>query len=216
MMTSLPHSPITLAGVLYCCPRPSPPLPSCTPGVMCTRPRLHSAVHSAGRTEINPMTKSGCLAAMATAASVYAPAAMVPSEDISASSSRPRPLGRPTCLRPSMMPAPGTMCALVMWLQSAMRCTPLEYCPTTVLPMSANLRSSKIRKLCLAASASSLLPKAWSKSGYRSQCVLSTQISGPIWSASASSSAAVSTSAATHRLVFLVSMRFHRSLAHWF
>jgi len=34
---------------------------------------------------MNPMTKSGYCAAIATAASVYAPLAMVPADDISAS-----------------------------------------------------------------------------------------------------------------------------------
>lgn len=38
MMTSVPPCPITIAGVLYCCPRLSPPDASCTPGVMCTMP----------------------------------------------------------------------------------------------------------------------------------------------------------------------------------
>ena len=37
-----------------------------------------------------------------------APLARVPAEDISASSSSPRPRGAPTDLRPSMMPPPGT------------------------------------------------------------------------------------------------------------
>ena len=50
------------------------------------------------------------------------------------------------CLRPSMMPGPGTRCALVSSAQSAILYRPPPYCATTVLPMSANLRSSKIMK----------------------------------------------------------------------
>mmetsp|Transcript_11833 Transcript_11833/g.49723 ORF Transcript_11833/g.49723 Transcript_11833/m.49723 type:complete len:205 (-) Transcript_11833:785-1399(-) len=193
----------------------SPPPPSCTPGVICTSPLLHSAFQALGLVEMKPMTKSGCSAAIFTAASVYAPLAIVPLLDISARSSKPRPFARPTDLSPSMMPLPGTMCALVMCDQSAILCTPLPYWPTTVLPMSANLRSSKIMNLCLAASSRSFEPKVSSKSGYRSQCVLRMQISGPSLSASSMSSAAVFTSAATQRFVFLVSIRFQSSFAHW-
>ena len=45
-----------------------------------------------------------------------------------------------------MMPGPGTRCALVRSAQSAILYRPPPYCATTVLPMSANLRSSKIMK----------------------------------------------------------------------
>lgn len=44
------------------------------------------------------------------------------------------------------IPGPGTKCALVMCDQSAILYIPPPYCITTVLPMSANLRSSKIKK----------------------------------------------------------------------
>ena len=43
------------------------------------------------------MTKSWLASAAATTSSVYSPRASVPLELISASSSRPRPLGSPTC-----------------------------------------------------------------------------------------------------------------------
>mmetsp|Transcript_79137 Transcript_79137/g.191756 ORF Transcript_79137/g.191756 Transcript_79137/m.191756 type:complete len:225 (+) Transcript_79137:165-839(+) len=216
MITSDPHSLMTRSGVLYCCPNPSPPPPSCTPGVICTSPRDHAPFHAEGLVDMNPMTKSGCFAAIAIASSVYWPFAIVPALDISARSNNPRPFGSPTCFKPSMMPAPGTMCAFVMCDQSAILCTPEEYCPTTVFPMSANLRSSKIMKSCFAASSRSVAPNASSKSGYKSQCVFRMQISGPILSASAMSSFAVPTSAATHKLVFFLAMRFHKSFAHLF
>ena len=38
IMMSLPRSPMTLAGVLYCCPSASPPADSCTPGVIWMSP----------------------------------------------------------------------------------------------------------------------------------------------------------------------------------
>jgi hypothetical protein len=46
---------------------------------------------------------------------VHTPLARVPADDISASSSRPRPRGLPTDFRPSMMPAPGTWGHQVMF-----------------------------------------------------------------------------------------------------
>ena len=48
-----------------------------------------------------------------------APAARVPLELISAKRRSPRPFGRPTDFKPSMMPGPGTRWALVMCDQSA-------------------------------------------------------------------------------------------------
>mmetsp|Transcript_13769 Transcript_13769/g.51552 ORF Transcript_13769/g.51552 Transcript_13769/m.51552 type:complete len:348 (+) Transcript_13769:209-1252(+) len=213
MITSLPHSFMTNAGVLYCCPIASPPPPSCTPGVICTNPFDHVFCHFAESVLMNPMTKSGCSAAMSIAALVYSPLAMVPLLDISASNKSPRPFCNPTDFNPSIMPLPGTMCAFVMWLQSAILCTPLAYCPTTVLPMSANLRSSKMRKLCFEASWVSSATNSSEKSGYKSQCVFNTQISGPSLSASSRSSAAVSTSALRHRFVFFVPIKRHNSLA---
>mmetsp|Transcript_4335 Transcript_4335/g.15191 ORF Transcript_4335/g.15191 Transcript_4335/m.15191 type:complete len:285 (+) Transcript_4335:167-1021(+) len=212
MMTSEPRSPMTEAGVLYCWPRASPPASSCTPGVICTSPGSTGVFHVAGATDMNPITKSGCSAAILAAVSVYAPFASVPFELISASSSSPRPFGAPTCLSPSIIPPPGTTCALVRCDQSAMWYTPALYCPTTVFPMSANLRSSKMRKSCLSASSRSFGPKEGSKSGNRSTCVLRQQISGPTLSARAMSSAAVGTSAATHRLVRLRSMHSSSAL----
>ena len=113
-----------------------------------------------------------------------------------------------------MMPLPGTMCAWVMCDQSAILCTPLPYWPTTVLPMSANLRSSKIMNLCLAAKLEELEPKVSLKSGYRSQCVLEDADLRSELVRELDDSRAVSTSAATQRFVFLVSIRFQRSFAH--
>ena len=45
-----------------------------------------------------------------------------------------------------MMPVPGTKWAFVMSAQSAILYMPPPYWETTVLPMSANFRSSKIMK----------------------------------------------------------------------
>jgi hypothetical protein len=83
---------------------------------------------------MKPITKSLAFRAMSSAAWVYAPAARVPSELISARRRRPRPRGRPTDARPPMIEGPGTGCALVMWDQEDIRWTPREYCKITVLP----------------------------------------------------------------------------------
>ena len=63
-----------------------------------------------------------------------------------------------------------------------------------------------IMKLCFSAIAMSCSPNDSVKSGYRSQCVLSMQISGPRISAISRSSFAVVTSAATHKFVVFVSI----------
>mmetsp|Transcript_4488 Transcript_4488/g.10540 ORF Transcript_4488/g.10540 Transcript_4488/m.10540 type:complete len:212 (-) Transcript_4488:330-965(-) len=65
--------------------------------------------------------------------------------------------------------------------------------------MSANLRSSKMRKLCFSASAASCVAKSIVKSASTSTWVLSTHTCGPTLSASWSTSAAVLRSAATER-----------------
>lgn len=51
------------------------------------------------------------------------------------------------------MPSPGRTLQLMMWAHSEMRRVPRWYCFWTVLPMSMNLRSSKMRKLCFLARA---------------------------------------------------------------
>ena len=43
------------------------------------------------------------------------------------------------------MPGPGTMCALMMSAHLTIWYKPPVYCSVTVLPMSANFRSSKMR-----------------------------------------------------------------------
>mmetsp|Transcript_36259 Transcript_36259/g.85221 ORF Transcript_36259/g.85221 Transcript_36259/m.85221 type:complete len:218 (-) Transcript_36259:324-977(-) len=65
--------------------------------------------------------------------------------------------------------------------------------------MSANLRSSEMRKLCFSASAASCVAKSIVKSASTSTWVLSTHTCGPTLSASWSTSAAVLRSAATER-----------------
>eukprot|EP00958_Prasinococcus_capsulatus_P023082 scaffold3352_cov326-Prasinococcus_capsulatus_cf.AAC.9 len=91
-----------------------------TPGVIWMRPSLPGPPsQELGDTEMKPMTKSLCSSAIFAAAFVYSPLAIVPLELISASRRRPRPFSRPGPLSPSMIPDPGTMCALVMWDQSA-------------------------------------------------------------------------------------------------
>mmetsp|Transcript_3766 Transcript_3766/g.13384 ORF Transcript_3766/g.13384 Transcript_3766/m.13384 type:complete len:343 (+) Transcript_3766:206-1234(+) len=215
MITSEPLLQITFIGVLYCWPMLSPPTCNCTPGVMLIKPLDHSTFQAFGFVAMKPMTKSLWSLAIWMAASVYAPFAMVPLELISARRSNPLFLGKPTDFNPSMIPDPGTMCALVTCDQSAILCTPEEYCPTTVLPISANLRSSKMRKSCFFAIACNFSPKSSVKSGYKSQCVFNMQISGPNVSASSSNSFAVSTSAATHKFDFFFSIKWNISFAHW-
>mmetsp|Transcript_4773 Transcript_4773/g.9472 ORF Transcript_4773/g.9472 Transcript_4773/m.9472 type:complete len:216 (+) Transcript_4773:490-1137(+) len=79
--------------------------------------------------------------------------------------------------------------------------------------MSANLRSSKIRKLCFSASFRSASPNAGLKSDMTSTCVLRTHTWGPTLSASSSTSLHVPRSAATDRLDFLASMMERSCLA---
>mmetsp|Transcript_8030 Transcript_8030/g.49607 ORF Transcript_8030/g.49607 Transcript_8030/m.49607 type:complete len:217 (-) Transcript_8030:538-1188(-) len=86
----------------------------------------------------------------------------------------------------------------------------------TVLPMSANFRSSKIMKSCFLANSWIFVQNSGVKSGRISTWVLSTQIEGPILSANSNSSSAVPTSAATLRFVFLRAISLKSSFATWF
>mmetsp|Transcript_8922 Transcript_8922/g.22927 ORF Transcript_8922/g.22927 Transcript_8922/m.22927 type:complete len:257 (-) Transcript_8922:946-1716(-) len=198
--------PLSIAdcGSLYCCPRPSPPLPSLIPGVICTR--LWSGQWSAhwfGFTLMKPITKSLFCSAMAAAALVYSPVAMVPSELISARSSKPRPFSIPASLRPWMMPGPGTMCAFTMSAHEEILYTPPENWDATVFPMSANFLSSKMRKLCFFARPARLSAVASSQSSRMSTWVLMQHTWGPTASAIRSSRSRLVTSTATERLLRL-------------
>lgn len=141
MITSQPFWRITSSGVLYCCPIASPLTSNPTPGVKIKKsssgfaslgPRPRPSIR---RWAINPMTNSLLDLAIRTASSVYSPRARVPLVLISASNRSPRPRGRPTAANPEMTDGPGTGCALVMWDQLAILCTPLEYCRATVFPV---------------------------------------------------------------------------------
>mmetsp|Transcript_5376 Transcript_5376/g.9321 ORF Transcript_5376/g.9321 Transcript_5376/m.9321 type:complete len:345 (-) Transcript_5376:203-1237(-) len=210
MITSDRRTAMAECGVSHFCPSASPPAASLTPGVMCTS---HGASAVSCCCAMNPITKSRFTRAIATAASVYDPVARLPAELIWARRRRPRPRGRPTCLRPSMMPGPGMMCAFVMCDHDAMRNGPPWYCMTTVLPMSANLRSSKMRNLCSAARAVSCAATSgvhWSRA---SAWVLRQHMYGPSSAATVSTSAAVHRSAATHRLLCFAAMISNSILA---
>mmetsp|Transcript_5687 Transcript_5687/g.10012 ORF Transcript_5687/g.10012 Transcript_5687/m.10012 type:complete len:289 (-) Transcript_5687:280-1146(-) len=78
-------------------------------------------------------------------------------------------------------------------------CTPCAACITTVFPMSANFRSSKIMNRCVSANARSCRAPSKLQSDTISACVFKQHISDPIDSASASNSFIVETSAATHK-----------------
>mmetsp|Transcript_41125 Transcript_41125/g.103367 ORF Transcript_41125/g.103367 Transcript_41125/m.103367 type:complete len:231 (+) Transcript_41125:118-810(+) len=89
---------------------------------------------------------------------------------------------------------------------------PAPYCATTVLPMSANLRSSKMTKSCFLESSTSLSASSVLQVSYWSTWVFKQQMCGPIWSASSRTCAAEAKSAATLRLVFLRAMVSNRRL----
>ena len=114
--------------------------------------------------EMNPSTNSGYCWASLTVCSTYMGLIRLPLELNWASSSSPFPLGTPAFCNPSMMPGPGSACALVRCAQSLMRYTPPVYCKSTVFPISANFRSSKRIKLCLSASWRNLLGSSGVKS----------------------------------------------------
>jgi hypothetical protein len=65
---------------------------------------------------------------------VYEPEAREPFVLISASSSNPRPSGKPTEDKPEIIEGPGIGWAFVICDQLAILYTPLEYCRATVLP----------------------------------------------------------------------------------
>ena len=191
---------MTSSGVRYCWPRLSPPALSCTPGVIWTNwgsLTKHDKL-------MNPMTKSLWACAMSAAAFVYSPVANVPLELISPISRHAFPSGKPTSLRPLITPSPGTTCALTRSAHSAIWYNPLEYWFLTVLPISANFLSSKIKTLCFAASIWSDLANSGVKSSRMSTCVFTMQTWGPILSTRLKTLSQLVKSTETARFDFLI------------
>jgi len=159
IMTSHPDSK-TSRGLRYCWPRLSPSTSSPTPGVR-TGQSLGSGLREYSSPKyslsaafvksrgggagylssirpiaMKPTTKYLFARAIARAAEVYPPVAVLPAEDIPAKRRRPRPRGKPTDLRPAMIPGPGTACAFVRCAQDEVLWTPRECCRVAVLPKS--------------------------------------------------------------------------------